>query len=86
MEQILSLATLLLPIITAVTQVIKRSISMPKRLVPICALVVGLLLGLAAIPLTDLDWLTRAWGGGLAGLSSTGFYEMAFNQKTGRTK
>lgn len=86
MEQLISLATVLLPIVTAVTQLIKTTISMPKKMVPFCALVAGILLGLAAVPLTDLDWITRLWAGGLAGLSSTGLYEMAFNKKTGRTK
>lgn len=86
MSEILVLATIILPIVTAVTQLVKNSITMPKNLVPIIALVVGLLIGLAAVPFTDLGLVLRLWAGGLAGLSSTGLYELALNNRTGSTK
>lgn len=86
MNQILSIATLLLPIVTGVVQLIKQNISISKNAVPIFAIVVGILLGIAAIPLTGADWVTRAWAGGLAGMSSTGLYELAFNPRKGKTK
>lgn len=86
MTEVLALATILLPVITAVTELIKRSVSVPKNAVPLIALVTGLLIGLAAYPFTDLEPALRLWAGGLSGLSSTGLYELALNNRPGNTK
>jgi len=86
MTEILTFATVILPFVTALTQLVKASVKMPKNLVPLIALILGLVLGYAATPLTDLDWVLRLWGGGLAGLASTGLYELAFNPRSGSTK
>lgn len=64
MTEVLALATLLLPIITAVTELVKRSVSIPKNGVPAIALAAGLLIGLASYPFTDLEWVLRLWAGG----------------------
>ncbi|MDN3956810.1 holin [Sporolactobacillus laevolacticus] len=86
MTEVLALATIMLPIITAVTQLIKKSISIPKNAVPAIAFGVGLIIGLAAYPFTDLPPVLRLWAGGLAGLSSTGLFELALNDRPGNTK
>ncbi|SFG73491.1 holin [Sporolactobacillus nakayamae] len=86
MTEVLMLATLLLPMITAVTELVKRTVSIPKNTVPAIALGVGVLIGLAAYPFTDLELVLRLWAGGLAGLSSTGLYELALNNRPGNTK
>ncbi|MGC4379067.1 holin [Fictibacillus sp. Mic-4] len=86
MTLILAFASIILPIVTAVTEVVKRAFSLPKNLVPAIAFVLGIVIGFAAAPLTDLDWTLRLWGGALAGLSSTGLYELAFNKREGKTK
>jgi hypothetical protein len=82
MTAILAFATILLPIVTGVTQLFKQTISMSKNLVPIVALGIGLLIGWLAAPLTDLDWILRLWAGGFAGLASTGLFELAFNPRS----
>ncbi|WP_085523841.1 holin [Tuberibacillus sp. Marseille-P3662] len=86
MNEILTFATIVLPIVTAVTELIKRTVSVPKNFVPLIALVTGLAIGYAATPMTNIDWVLRLWGGGIAGLSSTGLYEIAFNKREGKTK
>jgi hypothetical protein len=82
MTAILAFATIALPFVTALTQLAKQSIKMPKNLVPMLALAFGLLIGWLAFPLTDLTWVLRLWGGGLAGLASTGLFELAFNPRS----
>lgn len=86
MNEILTFATFLLPIVTAMTQMVKKLVTVPKKTVPAVAFFLGILIGLAAAPLTDADWLSRCWSGGLAGLSSTGLYELAFNKQSGSTQ
>lgn len=87
MSAILAFATIMLPIVTAVTHAVKKAFPpMPKNWVPFIALLVGLVVGFTAVPFTDLNWVMRLWGGGLAGLASTGLYELAFNPRAGKTK
>ena len=84
MTTILAFATILLPIVTGLTQLAKQTIpKLSKNLVPIVALIIGLLIGWLAAPLTDLSWVLRLWSGGLAGLASTGLIELAFNPRSG---
>ena len=45
MTAILAFATILLPLVTGVTQLAKQTISMSKNLIPIVALGIGLLIG-----------------------------------------
>lgn len=86
MTEVLAFATIILPIVTALTQMVKTAVSIPKNLVPFISLTIGILIGFLAAPLTDLELTLRLWGGGLAGLSSTGLYELAFNNRVGKTK
>ncbi|GGL62102.1 holin [Sporolactobacillus putidus] len=86
MEQVLVLATILSPVITALVGLLKKSVSMPKNLVPVFAVVIGIVIGYFATPFTDLNAVDRLWAGGLSGLSSTGLFELAFNPREGKTK
>jgi hypothetical protein len=81
MQEVLIFATVVMPIATGLTEVVKRAISVNKKYVPAVSVVVGIVVGAAAIPLTDIDFVARLWGGGLAGLSATGLYELAFQKK-----
>lgn len=85
MEAVLTLATILVPFITALTQLAKNTVSIPKNYIPLVALIIGLLIGFAAAPFTDLNVVLRLWAGGIAGLSSTGLYE-AVKQRSGQSK
>jgi len=85
MKEVLAFGTVLLPIILALVQLAKHSFTIKKNLIPTIAVVVGLFIGYAASPFTDLDLTLRLWAGGLAGLSSTGLFEL-FNFRDGVTK
>lgn len=76
MTEVLAFAIVLLPIVLAMVELIKRTTQVNKQLVPLTAFVVGLFIGLIAWPFTDLEWALRLWAGGLAGLAATGLFEL----------
>lgn len=85
-NNVLTFASLLSVIIVAVVQLVKTTITVPKNLVPVIGLVIGVLIGWAAAPFTDLDLVLRLWAGGLAGLSATGLFELALNNRKDTSK
>lgn len=85
MEQVLIFATVLLPIVTAVVELIKKTVNLPKNLIPMISLVVGLFIGAIAYPFTDFELILRLWAGGFAGLAGTGLFEI-MNKRDGMTK
>jgi len=76
MQEVLLFSTLIAPIILALVELVKGTVKFPKNYVPLVALVIGLAVGFAAQPFTDLDMVLRLWAGGLAGLSATGLFEL----------
>lgn len=74
MQDVLLFATVISPVILALVQLVKQ-VNMPKTIVPFLALMIGIFVGYAAQPFTDLDLVLRLWAGGLAGLSATGLFE-----------
>lgn len=85
MNEVLFFATILAPIILAVVQLVKVTVNTPKNYVPLIAFAVGIFIGYAASPFTDLDLVLRLWAGGLAGLSATGLFELG-NKHEGYSK
>lgn len=85
MTNLLIFATILAPIILAVVELIKRTAPIKKNYIPLIAFAVGVFIGFAASPFTDLDIVLRLWAGGLAGLSATGLFELG-NKYEGNTK
>lgn len=73
MTAVLAFALVLLPIVLAVVELIKRTSQVNKQLVPLIAFVVGIFIGLIAWPFSDLEWALRLWAGGL---SATGLFEL----------
>lgn len=59
MEQVLIFATVLLPIVAALVDLVKKSINLPKNLIPLISLVVGLFIGAIAYPFTDFELILR---------------------------
>ncbi|SEQ11509.1 hypothetical protein SAMN04487883_10344 [Bacillus licheniformis] len=47
---------------------------------------IGLLIGAAAYPFTDLELVLRLWSGGLAGLTATGLFEIGKNRNARKKK
>lgn len=85
MTEVLILATVLAPIILGLVELIKKSAedSIRKNYIPPIALAVGVFIGYAAQPFTDLDVVLRLWSGGLAGLAATGLFELGNNRNEG---
>lgn len=85
MTDVLLFSTILAPIILALVELVKRTVKMPNNLIPLVAFVIGILIGFAAYPFTELPLDLRLWAGGLAGLASTGLFELG-NKRNGTTE
>lgn len=86
MQLVLAFASTLAVVVLALVQLVKTTVNVPKNILPLIGLVVGLLIGAAAYPFSDLELVLRLWAGGLAGLSATGLFELALNKRQGTTK
>lgn len=86
LAEVLAFASVLAVFVMSIVQLVKTTLNLNKNIVPIVGVVVGLLIGAAAYPFTDMDIVLRLWSGGLAGLSATGLFELAFNKRDGNTK
>jgi hypothetical protein len=81
MEKVLLFSTLLAPLVTGLTELLKRTFPVPKRYIPISSFLIGLGVGFIAAPLTDMNTDLRLWSGGIAGLAATGLYEIGKKSK-----
>lgn len=86
LEAVLTFASVLAVFVLAAVQLVKNTVKMSSNVVPVVGLVIGFLIGAAAYPFTTLDITLRLWAGGLAGLSATGLFELAFSKRPGSTK
>lgn len=86
LDDVMAFASILAVFVLALVQLVKNSINIPRNTVPVIGLLIGLLIGAAAYPFTELDIVLRLWAGGLAGLSATGLFELAFKDRPGTTK
>ncbi|AIQ46988.1 holin [Paenibacillus sp. FSL R7-0273] len=86
LSNVLAFASVLAVFVMALVQLVKNSINLPKQAIPAVGLVIGLLVGAVSYPFTDMTLVLRLWAGGLAGLSATGLFELAFNRRDGMTK
>lgn len=85
MEEVLLFTTVLAPILTALVQLVKKTVNMPTNIVPAVSFVLVIVLGAVAYPFTDLDLVLRLWAGGLAGLAANGLFEIGVKRE-GTTK
>lgn len=85
LNQVLVFATVLTPILSAIVELLKKTFSLRKNLLPLLSVIVGLVVGLLAYPFTELDLVLRLWAGGLAGLAGTGLFELV-KHREGYTK
>lgn len=77
MLQVLALATIIVPIVMALVELIKRTVTTKKNYISLIAFVMGIFIGFISYPFTDLDIVLRGWAGAVAGLASTGLFEIA---------
>ncbi|WP_439846129.1 holin [Bacillus spizizenii] len=85
MQDVLIFATVLAPILTALVQLVKKTVKLPTNVIPALSFVIGIGLGAVAYPFTDLDMVLRLWAGGFAGLAATGLFELGAKRE-GTTK
>ncbi|KGE21065.1 holin [Paenibacillus wynnii] len=85
LNYVLSFASGLSVFVLALVQLVKKSISIPRNIVPIVGLLLGLLVGVVSGPISNLDLGLRLWAGAIAGLSATGLFELAFKDRPGFT-
>ncbi|MEO3947493.1 holin [Gorillibacterium sp. CAU 1737] len=80
LTRMLAFSSMLSVFVLAAVQLVKVTVPIPKRLVPLTGVALGMLIGLVAYPFTDLTLVLRLWAGALSGLSATGLFEAAFNR------
>ncbi len=85
MEHMVTFASLLTPLVTGLVQLLKRTFPIKKKFIPLISFFIGILIGILAYPLTELETIIRVWSGGIAGLAATGLYELGKN-RSGKTK
>jgi hypothetical protein len=85
MTEILAFASIIAPLVTALVELVKKTVSTPVNLLPVIALVIGLIVGGLSYPISDLDLTIRLWSGALAGLAGTGLFEL-IKQRDGNSK
>ncbi|CAM2361111.1 holin [Listeria seeligeri] len=79
--ELLTYMTLLSIIVTALTEIIKKTNVIPAKFIPLLSVVLGILLGVFASALPGAGTLSEmAWAGGLAGLGGTGLFEQFTNR------
>jgi hypothetical protein len=86
LTEVLAFASMLAVFVLAGVQLVKSTINIPKNVLPLVGLMIGLVIGAVAYPFTALELVLRLWSGALAGLSATGLFELAFNKRSGTTK
>lgn len=75
MIEILTLATIIAPLTTALIEVVKKAIGIDQRYLPLLAVLLGLILGGLATFL-DSELILRLWAGAVSGLASVGLFEL----------
>lgn len=70
------IAVAIVGLITSVVQVLKASLNIAKRFVPIVSVAVGILFGLLLQPLTDYSLYIMAVAGLIGGLAASGTFDL----------
>lgn len=83
LTSVLMFASVLSVFVMSLVQLVKNTAYVPKNIIPVIGVLIGLFLGAVAYPFTDLHLVERLWAGGIAGLSATGLFELAFNHRDG---
>lgn len=83
--ELLLLVTLISPVIIGLSEVAKQTVRIPKNIIPLVAIFIGIIVGIAAAPFTTVDIYIRIWAGVIAGLTSVGLYESG-KEREGYTK
>lgn len=71
------IALAIVGLITALVQVLKTTLKLATRYVPIVSVAVGILFGLLLQPLTDYNIYTMAIAGLIGGLAASGTFDLS---------
>lgn len=71
------IALAIVGLITALVQVLKTTLNLTKRYVPIVSIAVGILFGLLLQPLTEYNIYTMAVAGLIGGLAASGAFDLS---------
>ena len=85
LAEILIFVSVITPIVVGLVELVKRTVNVPKNIVPAISVGVGLLVGLLGMPFTDLDLVYRLWAGLFAGGNGVGVFEFT-KKRYGYTK
>lgn len=81
MESILTAATIIVPVVMAVTTIYKATFGGGKRL-PLINLALGIVVGaLWALSFAPKELVLYLWAGALSGMAAGGFYDLGVNTK-----
>lgn len=87
METIIIFAGIISVLTVALVQLIKKTTTVPDKLMPLVSLVIGLLVGAIALVVpeitADLSVGGHLLAGGISGLSASGLYDIASKTKQG---
>lgn len=76
MNEVLAFATVILPVVVALVEVVKRGLGLDTRYAPVVALILGVGIGALAYPFTDFGLAERLWAGALSGLGAMGLFDL----------
>lgn len=76
MNEVLAFASVILPVVVALVEVVKRGLHLDTRYAPIVALILGAVIGALAYPFTEFGLAERLWAGALAGLGAMGLFDL----------
>lgn len=82
MENILTAATVIVPVVLAATGLVKKVVVNDNKWLPAINLVIGILLGVVyAATIVGGDYELYGWAGFISGLAAGGFYDLGANGK-----
>lgn len=81
MDNIITVAMILMPMVLAITEIVKSSVVMKKNLIPLVSVIIGLILGVLSYYVTDLHLegytvVDHVFIGFASGVLATGTYEL----------
>lgn len=81
MNEILTAATVIVPVVIGATAAVKTQIS-DNKVLPIVNVAIGIFIGVIyALSIVKGDVAIYAWAGAISGLSAGGFYDLQANVK-----
>lgn len=86
LNSVLAFASVLAVFVMALVQLVKNSIELPRNIVPVVGLAIGLLVGAVAYPFTDMNLILRLWAGGLRDYQRPGCLNWRLIKGMGRKK